>query len=92
MPDEYGERLARLEEQVRRLRKDMDRLAETANRSRARLRTLETTTSRLKFLERGRTRQLSSRQRRLELRIEVLTLLVLVASIAIPLVITFGHG
>lgn len=85
MPERELERLARLEEQVRGVREDIAELVAEAQRGRVRLHNLEGIAGSFVDIQKENRRKEADQYRRLELRIQVLTLIVGMAAVLAPI-------
>lgn len=79
-----GERIATLEEAVRNVVRDVADLDAQTDRTRKRLHDLEGLTGALVEVNRQRELAATKRQRRTEIRVEILTVVVVVATFAEP--------
>ena len=92
MPETDGVAIARLQEQVKGLREDMQDFSNESGRTRTRLHNLEGAVQAFADVQKRAKQDTENRQRRIEVRMEVLSVLVGVAAIAIPLITTFIPG
>ena len=92
MPDSEGARIARLEERVAGVREDMTELVAEQQRHRIRLHNLEGICSAFVDQQRENRRSEANQYRRLELRLQVLTVVIAIAAIATPIVIAIVTG
>lgn len=79
-----GERIARLEERWRDMRQDIADLRQADARTRDRLHQIEGMQGLLVEERKQRTETAAARQKRLEVRIQVLTVVVAIAAVATP--------
>jgi uncharacterized protein (UPF0335 family) len=79
-----GERIATLEVEMRELRSDAREVMDVARRNRSDLDDVMSTLRRLTLLEKAGRSEAKGRQRRLELRLQVLSFFVLVAALIEP--------
>ena len=91
MPQPEGERLATVEQVLRDLRIDAADYRQEQQRTRERLHALEATVRGLVLANEGREAETIRRQRALEIRMQVLTVAVLVASVLVPF-LTYAAG
>lgn len=91
MAVELGERVRGVEVEIGELRKDVADLNAEVRRSRQRLHSLEGTAAALVLESRERRRRDERRDRRLEIRLHVLTIAVAGAGIVVPLVLGGHH-
>ena len=87
-----GERLATVEAVLRELRGDMRDLNDETQRTRKRLHDLEGTTGMLVDQEKKRREATQTRQRRLEVRIQILTVVIACAALFEPVLYHFAGG
>lgn len=92
MPDSEGARIARLEERVNGVRVDMSELVAEQLRHRTRLHNLEGICATFLDQQRENRRGEARQYRRLELRLQVLTVVIAIAAIATPIVIAIVTG
>jgi biopolymer transport protein ExbB/TolQ len=81
-----GERLARLEEQVRGVREDMAELVAELGRGRQRLHKLEGGQAVILASQDAARKEVERRQKRLEWRLQILTVVIAVAAVVAPIV------
>lgn len=92
MPDSEGARIARLEERVAGVREDMTAFVAEQERHRTRLHNLEGICGTFLDQQRENRRMEASQYRRLELRLQVLTVVIAIAAIATPIIIAIVSG
>lgn len=90
MPSD-GERIATLEAIIHELRDDISDVKAEVLRSRARLHDLEGATGLLVDTEKVRARDQRDRQRRLEIRLQALTIAVAIAAFAEPFLYSLAN-
>ena len=91
MPDDPTVRLGVVEEQIRGLREDAGEIKTELGRTRDRLHTLEKTTASLVLEGRAKREADRSSQKRLEVRLQILTFVVGVVGIIVPLLTLAAH-
>jgi hypothetical protein len=82
----YGVAIARIEERLRELREDVSVLVAESERNRRRLHNLEGFQGAYLDTQKQNRRQEESQYRRLEIRLQVLTLVIALAAVLTPLI------
>lgn len=91
MAADLGERVRGVEVELAELRRDVSELNHETRRSRSRLHELEGTTAALVMESRERRRHDEQRDRRLEIRLQMLTIVVAFVGVVVPLVLGGHH-
>lgn len=92
MPEADGVAIARLQEQVRGVRKDVAEIVAELGRARARLHNLEGITQAFVDAQKMNRRREEAQYRRVELRLQVLAVVVGLASVLGPVVTIIALG
>ena len=92
MPGEPVERLARVEQQLGDLRREFDKRMRDADERSDRVRELEAAMKLLLQAQKVAREQEDRQYRRLELRIQILTLVVGFAAVVSPVVAVYAHA
>ena len=92
MADTAGVAIARLQEQLAGIRDDLAELASESGRTRQRLHNLEGLTGALVDAQKQREQETADRQRRLEVRTEVIAVVIALAAFVQPVIFYFIPG
>jgi predicted nuclease with TOPRIM domain len=87
-----GERLVRVEEQLKGVREDLKELTAEQRRTRDRIHKIEGLQAMLVDVNKQRQGETEKRQHRLEWRLQVLTVVIAVAAIVVPVALVFLTG
>lgn len=92
MPDSEGARIARLEERVGGVREDIDDIVREQLRHRTRLHNIEGICAAFVDQQKENRRGEARQYRRLEVRMQVLTIAVAIGAIFAPIIVAFVTG
>lgn len=92
MPEPDGVKIARLQEQLQGVRDDVSELVAEGKRTRTRLHNLEGFAAAYLDVQRENRRSEARQYRRLESRLQVLTVVIALAAVVVPIVVAIVTG